>query len=139
MEEQSEDDSEEKDECSGFKETFECWVQDKTKVASGTQETITKTLLTPNHNFDKDEYVVDINIKCDHNKEFGLLGTFEFKGSCTVRDGSCDTDSTSMEENFCNSLGVILGVITSSEIYVLFDSGNKGLTQSFCDKIFGDK
>jgi hypothetical protein len=42
------------------KKMFECWVKDKTKVPSGAQEAITTALLAPNHNFGKDEYVIDM-------------------------------------------------------------------------------
>ena len=34
--------------------------------------------------------------------ESGLLRAFEFQGTCTAGDGSCDTDSKSMRAGFCN-------------------------------------
>jgi hypothetical protein len=42
------------------KKTYECWVKNKTKVPLGAQDTIITTLQAPNHNFGKDEYVVDM-------------------------------------------------------------------------------
>jgi hypothetical protein len=87
------------------KKIFECWVRDKTKVPSGAQEAITTALLAPNHNFGKDEYVVDIaghEAQYWRGTESGLLGAFEFKGACTAGDGSCDTGSRSMGAGLCN-------------------------------------
>jgi hypothetical protein len=46
-----------------------------------------------NHNFGKDEYVVDMaghEAQYWQGTESGLLGAFEFQGAC-----SCDTDSRS--------------------------------------------
>jgi hypothetical protein len=63
------------------------------------------TLQTPNHNFDKDEHIIDMTGHEAHywqGTESGLLGVFEFKGSCTVGDGSYDTGSKSMGAGFCN-------------------------------------
>jgi hypothetical protein len=60
---------------------------------------------TPNHNFGKDEYVIDMMGHETHywqGTKSGLLGTFEFKGACTVGDGSSDTGSKSMGTGFCN-------------------------------------
>jgi hypothetical protein len=65
------------------KKIFECWVKDKTKVPLGVQDTIITTLQTPNHNFGKDEYVVDMTGHETHywqGTESGLLGVFEFQG-----------------------------------------------------------
>jgi hypothetical protein len=69
-------------------------------------------LLTPNHNFGKDEYVVDLaghEARYWQGTESGLLGDFEFQGACgTAGDGSCDAGSRSMGTGFCNfnSLGL---------------------------------
>ncbi len=63
------------------------------------------SLQAPSHNFGNDEYVVDMTGHETHywqGTESGLLGVFEFQGSCTVGDGSCDTDSKSMGTGFCN-------------------------------------
>ncbi len=79
----------------------------KTYPPDTIKRTITTALLTPNHNFGKDEYVVDITGHVIETwyweeTESGLLGGFEFKGAYTVADGSCDDDSRSMWEGFCN-------------------------------------
>ncbi len=42
------------------KKSFECWVKDKTRVPLGAQNDIITALQVPNHNFIKDEYVVDM-------------------------------------------------------------------------------
>ena len=42
------------------KKTCQCWVRNKTEVPAGAQESITPALLAPNHNFGKDEYVVNL-------------------------------------------------------------------------------
>ncbi len=73
------------------KKIFEYWVKDKTKVPLGVQDTIITTLQTPNHNFGKDEYVIDMTGHEMHywqGTESGLLGVFKFQGACTAGDGS---------------------------------------------------
>jgi hypothetical protein len=63
------------------------------------------TLQVPNHNFGKDEYVVDMTgqeVQYCQSTESGLLGAFEFQGTCTGGDGSSDTGSRSMGAGFCN-------------------------------------
>ena len=63
------------------------------------------TLQVPNHNSGKDEYVVDMTgheVQYWQGTESGLLGAFEFQGTYTSGDGSCDTDSKSMGAGFCN-------------------------------------
>ena len=42
------------------KKTYECWVKNKTKVPPGAQDAIITALQAPNHNFGKDECVVDM-------------------------------------------------------------------------------
>jgi hypothetical protein len=87
------------------KNIFECWVKDKTRVPLGVQNTIITTLQTPNHNFDKDVYVVDMTGHKTHywlGTESGVLGVFEFQRACTSGDYSCDTGSKSMGTGFCN-------------------------------------
>ncbi len=72
---------------------------------STTGNTIITTLQEPNHNFGKDEYVVDMTGQETHywqGTESGLLGEFEFQGTCTAGDGSCDTGSKSMGTGFGN-------------------------------------
>jgi hypothetical protein len=72
------------------KKTYQCWVKNKTKVPLGAQEAIITALQEPNHNFGKDKCVVDMIGHETHywqGTESGLLGAFEFKGSCTAGDG----------------------------------------------------
>jgi hypothetical protein len=79
--------------------------KNKTKVPPGAQDAIITTLQAPTHNFGKDECVVDMMGHETHywqGTESGLLGAFEFKGACTAGDGSCDTGSKSMGEDFFN-------------------------------------
>jgi hypothetical protein len=79
--------------------------KNKTKIPPGAQDVIITTLQAPNHNFGKDEHVVDMMGHEAHywqGTESGLLGVFEFKGSCTSGDGSCDTGYKSMGSGFCN-------------------------------------
>jgi len=62
-------------------------------------------LQAPNHNVNKDEYVVDMIGHETHyweGTESGLPGAFEFKGACTSGDGSYDTGSKSMGSGFYN-------------------------------------
>ncbi len=62
-------------------------------------------LQAPNHNFGKDEYVIDMMGHEAHywqGTESGVLGALEFKRACTTGDGSCDTGSKSMGSGFCN-------------------------------------
>jgi len=64
--------------------TLDIRVNKLRKVPSGAQEIITTALLVPNHNFGKDEYVVDIvghAARYWQGTESGLLGDFEFKGA----------------------------------------------------------
>ncbi len=71
----------------------------------GAQDALITALQAPNHNFGKDEYVVDMTGHEKHywqGTESGLLGAFEFRGVCTAGDGSCDTGSKSMCTGFCN-------------------------------------
>jgi hypothetical protein len=42
------------------KKIFECWVKDKTRVSPEAQNDMIMTLQSPDHNFGKDEYVVDM-------------------------------------------------------------------------------
>ncbi len=87
------------------KKTYECWVKSKTKIPPGAQDAMITALQAPNHNFGKDEYVIDMMGHEAHywqGTELGLLGAFEFKGACTAGDGSCDTGSKSMGAGFCN-------------------------------------
>ena len=73
------------------KKTYECWVKNKTKVPPGAQDAIITALQAPNHNFGKDECVVDMMGHEAHywqGTESGLLGAFKFKGACTAGDGS---------------------------------------------------
>jgi predicted MPP superfamily phosphohydrolase len=66
------------------KKVFECWVRNKEKAPSDAQESIITVLLTPNHNFGKDEYVVDLaghEARYWQGTESGLLGDFEFQGA----------------------------------------------------------
>ncbi len=77
--------------------------KNKTKIPPGAQDVIITTLQAPNHNFGKDEYVVDMMGHEAHywqDTESGLLGAFEFKGACTAGDGSCDTGYKSMGSGF---------------------------------------
>jgi hypothetical protein len=74
------------------------------ETANG-QETKKDLLLVPNHNFGKDEYVIDIGgHEAQHcqGTESGLLGVFEFQGAFTAEDGSYDTGSRSMGTVFCD-------------------------------------
>ncbi len=87
------------------KEIFECWLKDKTRVSMGVQNTITRAFQVPNHSLGKDEYVVDMTgyeTQYCQGTELGLLGSFEFQGTCTGGDGSYDTGSRSMGSGFCN-------------------------------------
>ena len=71
------------------KKIFECWVKDKTRVPLGAQDTIITALQTPNHNFGKDEYVLDMTghgAQYWQGTESGLLRVFEFQGACTTGD-----------------------------------------------------
>jgi hypothetical protein len=85
--------------------TYECWVKSKETTPPGAQEAMITALQAPNHNFGKDEYVIDMMGHEAHywqGTESGLLGVFEFKGACTAGDGSCDSGSKSMGAGFCN-------------------------------------
>jgi hypothetical protein len=87
------------------KKTYEFWVKSQATTPQGALEAMLTALQAPNHNFGKDEYVIDMMGHETHywqGTESGLLGTFEFKGSCTAGDGSCDTGSKSMGAGFCN-------------------------------------
>ena len=42
------------------KKTYECWVKSKTTTPPGAQEAMITALQAPNHNFGKDEYVIDM-------------------------------------------------------------------------------
>jgi hypothetical protein len=69
------------------KKTYECWVKSKTTTPPGAQEAMITALQEPNHNFGKDEYVIDMMGHEAHywqGTESGLLGAFEFKGACTA-------------------------------------------------------
>ncbi len=67
------------------------------------------TLQTPNYNFGKDEYVVDMT---EHEPQYwqgtesGLLGEFEFQGTYTTGDGSSDTVSLVVAPDVRSSGGV---------------------------------
>ena len=66
---------------------------------------ITETLITPGQNYGKDSYTIDLTgSEATYwlGTESGLLGTFHFDGACTAGDGSCDIESLSMVEGFCN-------------------------------------
>jgi hypothetical protein len=55
-----------------------------TTTPPGVQDVVIKALQTPNHNFDKDEYAIDMMGHEAHywqGTESGLLGAFEFKGA----------------------------------------------------------
>jgi hypothetical protein len=54
------------------KKIFECWVKDKTKEPLGAQVAIITTLQAPNHNFGKDEYVVDMTRTHTHTHTHSL-------------------------------------------------------------------
>ena len=87
------------------KKTYEWWVKIIATTPPGAQEAMITALQAPNHNFGKDEYVIDMTGHEAHywqGTESGLLGAFEFKGACTAGDGSCDTGSKSMGAGFCN-------------------------------------
>ena len=71
------------------KKIFECWVKDKTRVSPEAQNAIIMALQAPDHNFGKDEYVVDMTgheAQYWQGTESGLLGAFEFQGACTGGD-----------------------------------------------------
>jgi hypothetical protein len=92
------------------KSTFECWVKSPTSVPKEAQGTLKMTLTTPQRNYGKDSYILDLNGPERTywlGTESGLLGAFHFEGACTAGDGSCDIPSHSMGAGFCNltSLG----------------------------------
>jgi hypothetical protein len=64
-----------------------------------------ETLLSPQQNAGKDEYIVDLE---DNEKlywlgtESGLIGAFDFAGTYTPGDGYCDPPTRSMGSGFCN-------------------------------------
>ena len=66
---------------------------------------IKDTLLTPQQNYGKDNYTIDLaGPKTTYwlGTESGLLGVFHFDGACTAGDGSCEVASLSMGVVFCN-------------------------------------
>ena len=75
------------------------------QVPIGAQKSLTEAILTPEHNVGKGVYTVDL----ENNKklywldtESGLLGAFEFEGTYTEGDDSCDAPTRSMGSVFCN-------------------------------------
>ena len=71
----------------------------------GSQNVIKNKLLTPQHNYGKHRYTIDLvgpEATYCLGTESGLLGAFHFDGACTVGDGSCDVVSLSMVTAFYN-------------------------------------
>ena len=69
------------------------------------QDIIKTTLTVPRQNYDKANYIVDLDSPARTHwigTESGLLGAFHFDGACTDGDGSCDVVSHSMGADFCN-------------------------------------
>ena len=70
-----------------------------------TKKTLMETLMAPQQNAGKDEYIIDLkgNEKLYWiGTESGLIGAFGFAGACTAGDGSCDHPTRSMGTDFCN-------------------------------------
>jgi hypothetical protein len=66
---------------------------------------IKTTLMTPEQNYGKDSYTIDLTgteMTYWLGTESGLLGAFHFEGACTAGDGSCDVRSLSMGAVFSN-------------------------------------
>ncbi len=71
----------------------------------GARDDIKTVLLTPQQNYGKDRYIIDL-VGPEETYWLGtesvLLGFFHFDGACTSGDGSCDVASLSMVTGFCN-------------------------------------
>ena len=68
-------------------------------------KTIKDSLLTPQQNYGKDNYTIDLagpEATYWLGTESGLLGMFHFDGAYTSGDGSCEVASLSMGTGFCN-------------------------------------
>ena len=87
-----------------MQEMVENWVKSSTNTPRGAQDDIKTTLLTPQQNYGKDIYIIDLVATEETywvGTESGLLGAFHFDGTCTGGDGSCDVASLSMVVGFC--------------------------------------
>jgi hypothetical protein len=87
------------------KKTRECLVKSPANVPSAAARDIQEALLTPGKNYGKDSYTIDLTGEETTyclGTESGLVGAFQFDGTCTEGDGSCDVRSLSMGAGFCN-------------------------------------
>jgi hypothetical protein len=88
-----------------YKRTWPCEVVDEVTDRLDQSDRWVKWKSKDNHNFGKDEYVVDMTgHETQHwqGTESGLLGSFEFQGTYTGGDNSCDTDTRCKGTGFCN-------------------------------------
>ncbi len=87
------------------KKTRECWVKSPSNVPSAAGRDIKEALMTPGKNYGKDSYTIDLTgAETTYwlGTESGLLGAFQFDGTCKDGDGLCDVRSLSMGAGFCN-------------------------------------
>jgi hypothetical protein len=88
-----------------YRKIRECWVKSLVNAPSGAQRAIKNTLLSPQQNYGKDRYTIDLagpEATYWLGTESGLLDVFHFDGACTSGDGSCEVASLSKDSGFCN-------------------------------------